>query len=66
VVFTLKLRIFCAFLLFAVLSQALIGPVFSQTRPIQKPRVVRAEQYPGADIGAKVNAADKALGGRHG
>jgi hypothetical protein len=25
-------------------------------------RVVRANQYPGADIGAKVNAADKALG----
>ena len=29
---------------------------------IAQTKVVRANQYPGADLGAKVNAADKALG----
>jgi hypothetical protein len=41
-------------LLFVFISSA--APAIAQTR------VVRANQYPGADIGAKVNAADKALG----
>lgn len=44
-------------LLFALfLIPALGTPIFAQTRS------VRADRYPGADLGAKVNAADKALG----
>src|ERR1700741_4782448 len=36
-----------------------VSPVSAQTR---QGRVVSANDYPGAELGAKINAADKALG----
>ncbi|HEY0407303.1 MAG TPA: right-handed parallel beta-helix repeat-containing protein [Pyrinomonadaceae bacterium] len=46
------------------LSMALC--VFAQRPPRQTRRVLTADQYPGADIGAKINAADKDLGSNPG
>ena len=51
---TLKIFLWLAILfILAPLGQ---GQIYAQ------PRTVRADRYPGADLGAKVNAADKALG----
>ena len=44
------------------LALAFEGFVFAQGTSRQRVRVVNANQYPGADIGAKINAADRALG----
>jgi hypothetical protein len=39
---------------------------YAQRTPEQSGRVVRASQYPGTDLGAKINAADKDLGAARG
>jgi hypothetical protein len=44
----------------------LSSPVYAQRTSAQSGRVVRASQYAGADLGAKINAADKDLGAARG
>jgi Right handed beta helix region len=52
----MKTRNLLLLLTLLFLSASLGAPIVAQTR------VLRADRYPGADVGARVNAADKALG----
>src|SRR5207253_7997426 len=49
-------------LLSLALALTLEGFAFAQGNSRQRVRAVNANQYPGADLGAKINAADRALG----
>src|SRR5574341_1275475 len=56
-------RVAFALLIFPTLA-LIVEPVPAQR--ITRPRVVNASQFPGSDLGAKINAADRALGGTAG
>src|SRR2546425_9594991 len=58
--FEFRYQLVLLFVIAAVYGTA--AGLTAQTRP----RIVKANQFPGADVGAKVNAADRDLGGAAG